>query len=123
MYSHCNSVATKSVQYISGSCEIQNGLGWSGMSHSFDLTVDKSRNGKVPSGVSGHAKTEKGPYPVVVKRWNKYCGCTTRSEYVSPRPLVQLVVYIIYVTVHYCLNTIKTHTYTKNKIKFYYNNT
>lgn len=61
------------------------------------LTMEDWGNGEVPSSVSGHYKAQKGPDSVVVKRRNKDCGGTTSSEDVSPSPLVQIVIYVIYV--------------------------
>jgi len=57
-------------------------------------------NGQIPSSVGGHAKTKEGPYPVVVEWWDEHCGGTASSKYVGPSPLVQVVIYVVYITVY-----------------------
>lgn len=65
-------------------------------------------NCEVPCSVSGHEKAQKGPDSVVVKGGNKDSGGTASSEDISPSPLVQVVIYVIYVAV----NNIKTLIFT-----------
>lgn len=62
--------------------------------------MNKGSNGQIPSSVSGHSKAKERPNPVVVERGNEHCGRTTSSEYVRPCPLVQIVIYIIYITAY-----------------------
>lgn len=59
--------------------------------------MEERGNSEVPSSVSGHDKAQKGPDSVVVKGRNKDSGGTASSEDVSPSPLVQIVIYVIYV--------------------------
>ena len=61
-------------------------------------------NGEVPSSVSGHQQSKKRPDPVVVEGRNEYCGCTTCSKYVCPCPLVQVIIYVIYIAAHSVMN-------------------
>jgi hypothetical protein len=63
------------------------------------LSVKYSCNCKIPSSVSGHNKTQKGPYSIVVKWRNKNSSGTTSSENVSPSSLVKIIIYVIYVAV------------------------
>lgn len=75
-------------------------------------------NGKIPSSVSGHCKTQKRPNSVVMERRNKDSGGTTCSKYVGPCPLVKLLVYVIYVATNYKINNsillITKHFLTNN---------
>lgn len=57
--------------------------------------MKKRGNGEIPSSVSGHDQAKKGPNSVVVERRDEDGGGATRSEYVSPCPLVQIVIYVI----------------------------
>ena len=61
--------------------------------------MDEGGNGKVPGGVGGHAETEEGPHSVIVEGRDEDGGCAARSEYISPGPLVQPVIDIVYVAV------------------------
>lgn len=54
-------------------------------------------NCEIPGSVSGHEEAQKGPDSVVVKGRNKDSGGTASSKDVSPSPLVQVVIYVIYV--------------------------
>lgn len=63
-----------------------------------NLAMNQCGDGQIPSGVSGHSKAQEGPNPVVVEGGYEHCGGTTSSEYVRPCPLVQIVIYVIYVT-------------------------
>ena len=56
--------------------------------------------GEVPSSVSGHQESKKRPNPVVVEGMDEDCGCTTCPKYVCPCPLIQIVIYVIYVAAH-----------------------
>lgn len=60
--------------------------------------MDKGSDGQIPSGVSGHTKAQEGPNPVVVERRYEHCRRTASSEYVRPCPLIQFVIYVIYIT-------------------------
>lgn len=62
------------------------------------LAVEKGGNGEIPGGVSGHEEAEEGPHPIIVEGWDEHCRRTARPKYVRPSPLVQVVVYIVYVT-------------------------
>ena len=54
-------------------------------------------NCEVPSSVSGHEEAKKGPDSVVVEGRDKYSGGTACSKDVSPTPLIQIIIYVIYV--------------------------
>ena len=54
-------------------------------------------NGEIPSSVGGHEQAKKGPNSVVVKGRNKHSGGTACSKYVCPSPLVQVIIYVIYI--------------------------
>lgn len=66
--------------------------------------MNYSCNGHIPGGVSGHAKTKKRPNSVVVERGYEDSGSTTSSKYVGPCPLVQMIIYVVYITA-YIYNT------------------
>lgn len=61
------------------------------------LAMNYGCNGHIPSSVGGHAKPKKRPDSVVVERGYEHSGGTASSEYVRPCPLVQIVIYIVYV--------------------------
>lgn len=61
--------------------------------------MGKSSNSEVPSGVSGHPEAKKRPNPVVVERWYEHRRGTASPKYVRPCPLVQIIVYVVNVTV------------------------
>lgn len=69
------------------------------------LAVNKSCNGQVPGSVSGHAKPNKRPNTVIVKRRYEHRSRTACPEYICPCPLVQSVIYVIYITVSIFINT------------------
>lgn len=60
--------------------------------------MDKGSNGHIPSSVSGHHKAKERPNSVIMERGNENSGSTASAKYISPSPLVQIVVYIIDVT-------------------------
>ena len=62
--------------------------------------MEDGGNGEVPSSVSGHQESKKRPNPVVVEGRDEDCGCTTCPKYVCPCPLIQIVIYVIYVAAH-----------------------
>ena len=64
------------------------------------LAINKGCNGQVPSCVRGHAKAKERPNPVVVEWGYEHCGGTACSENVSPSPLVQVIIYVVYVTAY-----------------------
>lgn len=57
----------------------------------FYLALKDRGNGEVPSSVSGHEETQKGPDSGVVEGRDKDSGSTTCSKDVSPGPLVQII--------------------------------
>ena len=59
--------------------------------------MEEGCNSEVPGSVSGHDQAQEGPDSVVVEWRNKDCGGTAGSEDVSPCPLVQIIIYVIYV--------------------------
>ena len=59
--------------------------------------MEERGNGEIPCSVGGHYKAKKWPDSVIVKWRNKDCGCTTSPKDVSPSPLVQVIIYVIYV--------------------------
>ena len=61
------------------------------------LPMEERCNGEIPSGVRGHYQAEEGPDSVVSKWRNEDRGGTASSKYVSPCPLVQIVIYVIYI--------------------------
>ena len=61
------------------------------------LTMEEGSDGEVPGGVGGHDQAQKGPYPVVVEGGDEHCGGTASSKNISPSPLIQLVVDVVYV--------------------------
>lgn len=63
--------------------------------------MEKRGNGEVPSSVCSHEKAKKWPDSVIMKGRNEDGGGTTCPEYVSPSPLVQIIVYVIYVAAKY----------------------
>lgn len=62
------------------------------------LAVDQRSNGQIPSSIGGHDKAQKRPNPVVVERGDEHCSSTACTKDVGPCSLVQLVIYIVYVT-------------------------
>lgn len=69
--------------------------------------MENGGNGEVPSSVGGHQESKERPDSVVVEGRNEDCGCTTSSEYVCPCPLVQIIIYVIYVAATFII--IKPH--------------
>lgn len=63
------------------------------------LAMNDSCNGHIPSSVGGHSETKKWPNSVVVEWGYEHSGGTTSSKYVCPSPLVQMIVYIVDITV------------------------
>ena len=59
--------------------------------------MEKCGDGEVPSSVSGHDKTEERPNTVIVERWYEDGRGTTSTKYIRPSPLVQSIVYVIYI--------------------------
>ena len=67
--------------------------------------MDQGCNGQVPSGVGGHAKPKKRPNSVIVERGYENGRSTTSSEYVCPCPLVQMIVYVVYIAAYITQDT------------------
>lgn len=61
--------------------------------------MKQSSNGHVPRCVGRHDKANEGPDSVVVEGRNKYCGGAASPKDVCPCPLVQVIVYVVDVTV------------------------
>jgi len=59
--------------------------------------VEERGNSEVPSSVSGHEEAKRGPDSVVVEGRDKYSGGTACSKDISPSPLIQIIIYVIYV--------------------------
>lgn len=59
--------------------------------------MEEGGDGEVPSSVGGHEEAEEGPDSVVVEGWDEHGGSTAGAEDVSPRPLVQVIVNVVYV--------------------------
>lgn len=64
------------------------------------LTVNQGSNGQIPGRIGGHTKTKKRPNPVIVERRNEDSCGTASSEDVGPCPLVQSVIYVVYIAVN-----------------------
>lgn len=54
---------------------------------------------QVPSSVSGHSKSQKRPNTVIVKRRYEHRGGTASSKDISPSSFIQVVIYVVDVTV------------------------
>ena len=61
--------------------------------------MNKSCNSQVPSSVSGHSKSQKRPNTVIVKRRYEHRGGTASSKDISPSSFIQVVIYVVDVTV------------------------
>lgn len=59
--------------------------------------MKKSSSGEVPGSEGGHEETEKRPNSIVMERRNEHCCGTTCPKYVCPCPLIELVIYVVYV--------------------------
>lgn len=67
--------------------------------HEEYLPVNQSCDGQVPCCVGGHAKTQKRPNTIVVEGGYEHCSSAASSKYISPGPLIQLVIDVVYITV------------------------
>lgn len=65
---------------------------------SFYLAMGKGSYGHIPCSVSGHHEAQEWPDSVVVERRDEDRCCTACPKDVSPSSLVQIVVYVVYVT-------------------------
>lgn len=85
--------------------------------------MEKGSYGHIPCSVSGHNKAQEWPDSVIVERRDEDCCCTTGTKDVSPCSLVQIVIYVVYVTVteHYMLayDYIYIYIYSNFKIVAY----
>lgn len=72
--------------------------------------MQEGGDGEVPGGEGGHAEAEEGPNPVVVEGGDEHRGGAARPEDVRPRPLVQPVVYVVYVA-----DRIRTARFNRSK--------
>ena len=61
--------------------------------------MNESCYSHVPSSVSGHSKSKKRPNTVIVEGGNEHRGGTASSKDVSPSPFIQVVIYVVNVTV------------------------
>lgn len=62
--------------------------------------MEDGGNGEVPSSVSGHQKTKKGPDSVVPKGRNEHSSGTASPKDVRPSSLVQVIIYVINITAY-----------------------
>lgn len=60
--------------------------------------MDKGSNGHIPSSIGCHHEAKEGPNSVIVERRYEDSGSTASAKDISPSSLVQIVVYVIYVT-------------------------
>nr|ACR35780.1 unknown [Zea mays]ACR36768.1 unknown [Zea mays]ACR36815.1 unknown [Zea mays] len=88
-------MASKGVEDVGGTGEVEHHLAWARVRHTFHLTVCDGGNGEVPCGVGGHEEAEEGPDPVVVEGGDEHGGGAAGAEDVRPRPLVILVVDVV----------------------------
>lgn len=61
--------------------------------------MNKGNYCQVPSSVSGHFQSWKRPNMVIVKRRYEHRGGTTSSKYISLSSFIQVVIYVVDVTV------------------------
>ena len=64
------------------------------------LAMNKCYNCQIPSSVSGHYKAKKRSNLIVVKEGYERSSGIAGSKYICPCSLVQMVIYIIDITVH-----------------------
>lgn len=63
----------------------------------FYLSMNSSCYGQVPGCVGRHSKAKERPNPIVMERRYEHCSGTASSKDISPSPLVQIVIDVIYV--------------------------
>lgn len=62
------------------------------------LAMYEGGNGKIPRSVGGHAQSKEWPYPVIVEWRYEHRRGTTSTKYVCPRSLIEMIIYVVYVT-------------------------
>lgn len=75
------------------------------------LPMEKGSNGKVPGSESGHDKSQERPDSVIVEGRDEHSCRTAGSKYVCPSSLVEVVVYVVYVTAWNIINHNQTDIY------------
>lgn len=62
------------------------------------LAMNEGCDRHIPGSVGSHTKSKERPNPIVVEGRYEYCGSTTSPKYVCPCPLVQMIIYVVYIT-------------------------
>lgn len=60
--------------------------------------MDKGSNGHIPSSIGSHHEAKERPNSVIVERGYEDSGSAASAKDIGPSSLVQIVVYVIYVT-------------------------